>query len=260
MDFYPCIRTIYPNNSGDDLKITAIGADISGNDVYCSKTLIKNIENSIPSLMGKGAYKAALTNITGDDVVISAFVEDDCLEEVNQGIVDILKRNAEDLGDINGISNTLEGAGEGVSYAEAKIRQDRYPDAIIMAFDTYGGEGFVHKVADSVMKAARGMDQVTDIGGSSLNHGQEIPGVGYVSDETDDPVVVATIEDIESIGIVAGAMMGAALGNKNVYLVKRGAPSYVIPGSVIMSITAYMNGNVMDLAVPLSSKMKILKV
>lgn len=260
MDFYPCIRTIYSNNSGDDLKITAIGADISGNDVSCSKTLIKNIENSIPSLIGKGAYKAALTNITGDDVVISAFVEDDRLEEVNQGIVDILKRNAEDLGDINGISNTPEGAGEGVSYAEAKIRQDRYPDAIIMAFDTYGGEEFVHKVADSVMKAAKGMDQVTDIGGSSLNHGQEIPGVGYVSDETDDPVVVATIEDIESIGIVAGAMMGAALGNKNVYLVKRGAPSYVIPGSVIISITAYMNGNVMDLAVPLSSKMMILRV
>lgn len=242
------------------MKVTAIGADISGNDVSCSKNLIRNIEKDIPTLIKGGAYKAALTNITGDDVVISAFVEDDHLEEVNQGIVDILKKNAEDLGDINGISNTLEGAGEGVSYAEAKIRQDRYPDAIIMAFDTYGGEGFVHKVADSVMKAARGMDQVTDIGGSSSNHGQEIPGVGYVSDETDDPVVVATIEDIESIGIVAGAMMGAALGNKNVYMVKRGAPSYVIPGSVIMSITAYMNGNVMDLAVPLSSKMRILRV
>ncbi len=242
------------------MKVTAIGADISGNDVSCSKNLIKNIEKDIPTLIKRGAYKAALTNITGDDVVISAFVEDDHLEEVNQGIVDILKKNAEDLGDINGISNTLEGAGEGVSYAEAEIRQDRYPDAIIMAFDTYGGEGFVHKVADSVMKAARGMDQVTDIGGSSSNHGQEIPGVGYVSDETDDPVVVATIEDIESIGIVAGAMMGAALGNKNVYLVKKGAPSYVIPGSVIMSITAYMNGNVMDLAVPLSSKMRILRV
>ncbi len=242
------------------MKVTAIGADISGNDVSCSKNLIKNIEKDIPTLIKRGAYKAALTNITGDDVVISAFVEDDHLEEVNQGIVDILKKNAEDLGDINGISNTLEGAGEGVSYAEAKIRQDRYPDAIIVAFDTYGGEGFVHKVADSVMKAARGMDQVTDIGGSSSNHGQEIPGVGYVSDETDDPVVIATIEDIESIGVVAGAMMGAALGNKNVYLVKRGAPSYVIPGSVIMSITAYMNGNVMDLAVPLSSKMRILRV
>jgi hypothetical protein len=129
-----------------------------------------------------------------------------------------------------------------------------------MAFDTYGGEGFVHNVADSVIKAARGMEQVTDIGGSSLNRNQEIPGVGYVSEETDDPVVVVTVEDIESIGVVAGAMMGAALGNKNVYLVRRGAPSYIIPGSVIISITAYMNGNVIDLAVPLSNKMKILKV
>jgi len=242
------------------LKITAIGADISKNDVSCSKNLIKNIENNIPSLLNKGAYKAALTNITGDDVVISAFVEDDRLEEVNQGIVDILRQNAEDLGDINGISDTLEGAGEGISYAEAKIRQDRYPDAIIMAFDTYGGEGFVHNVADSVIKAARGMDQVTDIGGSSLNPKQKIPGVGFVSDETDDPVVVVTVEDIESIGVVAGAMMGAALGNKNVYLVRRGSPSHIIPGSVIISITAYMNGNVIDLSVPLSSKMKILMV
>ncbi len=242
------------------MKITAIGADISKNDVSCSKNLIKNIENNIPSLLNKGAYKAALTNITGDDVVISAFVEDDRLEEVNQGIVDILRQNAEDLGDINGISDTLEGAGEGISYAEAKIRQDRYPDAIIMAFDTYGGEGFVHNVADSVIKAARGMDQVTDIGGSSLNPKQKIPGVGFVSDETDDPVVVVTVEDIESIGVVAGAMMGAALGNKNVYLVRRGSPSHIIPGSVIISITAYMNGNVIDLSVPLSSKMKILMV
>lgn len=242
------------------MKITSIGADISENDVSCSKNLIKNIENDIPSLLEAGAYKAALTNITGDDVVISAFVEDNNLKAVNRGIVELLKRNAEDLGDINGISNTLEGAGEGVSYAEANIRQDRYPDAIIMAFDTYGGESFVHNVADSVIKAASGMDRVTDIGGSSLNHNKEIPGVGYVSDETDDPVVAVTVEDIESMAVVAGAMMGAALGNKNVYLVKRGSPSYVIPGSVIMSITAYMNGNVMDLAVPLSDKMRILRV
>ncbi|NYB52519.1 MAG: hypothetical protein HVN35_08190 [Methanobacteriaceae archaeon] len=242
------------------MKITSIGADISGNDVSCSEKLISSIENDIPELIKLGAYKAALTNITGDDVVISAFVEDDKLEEVNRGIISLLKRNAEDPGDINGISSTPEGAGEGVSYAEAKIRQDRYPDAIIMAFDTYGGESFVHKVANSVIKAAQGMDHVTDIGGSSLNHNKEIPGVGFVSDETDDPVVVVTVEDIESMAVVAGAMMGAALGNKNVYLVKRGSPSHVIPGSVIMSVTAYMNGNVMDLAVPLSDKMKILRV
>ncbi|KAF5083981.1 hypothetical protein [Methanobacterium aggregans] len=240
------------------MKLTSIGADISGNDVSCSKKLVKNLERDIPSLLDIGAKKAALTNITGDDVVISAFVEDANLQSVNAGIVDILRNNAESMGDVDGISETPEGAGEGISYAEAKIRQDRYPDGIIMAFDTYGGEPFVKKVAKSAMDAARGMENVTDVGGGGMDGIRKIPGVGYVSDETDDPVVIATIEDIESVGVVAGAMVGAALGNKNVYLVTRGTPSYVIPGSVIVSVSAYMNGNVMDLAVPLSSRMRIL--
>lgn len=240
------------------MKLTSIGADISINDVSCSSNLVKNIEDDIPKLLEVGAYSAALTNITGDDLVISAFVRDENLEDVNAAIVDILGSNAESRGDIEGISPTPEGAGEGISYAEVDIRQDRYPDAIIVAFDTYGGESFVGKVANSVIQAAQGMDCVTDTGGGITDGTLQIPGVGYVSDKTDDPVVAATIEDIESIGIVSGAMMGAALGNKNVYLVKRGTPSYVIPGSVIMSISAYMNGNVMDLAVPLSKRMQIL--
>ena len=242
------------------MKLISIGADISRNDVSCSSRLIEKLESDIHQLIKLGAYHAALTNITGDDVVISAFVPDERLNKVNKGIINILCKNAEDLGDIQGISATPEGAGEGVSYAEANIRQDRYPDAVIIAFDTYGGESFVNKIANSVIKAASGMDKVTDIGGGSENHGKEIPGVGYVSDKTDDPVVVATIEDIENIGVVAGAMVGAALGNKNVYLVRRGAPSYVIPGSVIMSVSAFMNGNVMDLAVPLAERMKILNL
>lgn len=242
---------------GDFLKLTSIGADVSGNDVSCSNSMIKNIENDIPKLLDIGAHEAALTNVTGDDIVISAFVPDEKLEMINSAIVDILRSNAEDIGDIAGISSTPEGAGEGISYAEAKIRQDRYPDAVILAFDTYGGEPFVKNVVKSSIDAAKGMDHVTDIGGG--NHGiVEIPGVGFVSEETDDPVVVATIEDIESVGVVAGAMVGAALGNKNVYLVKRGTPSYVIPGSVIMSVSAYMNGNVIDLAIPLAARMKIL--
>lgn len=241
------------------MKLTSIGADISKNDVSCSLNLLKNVENDIPSLLELGAHSADITNITGDDLVISAFVPDEKLETINSAIVDILRNNGEDLGDVGGISPTPEGAGEGISYAEAAIRQDRYPDAIIVAFDTYGGEPFVKKVANSVVQAAEGMDGVTDTSGEIVDGSYKIPGVGYVSDQTDDPVVVATIEDIESIGIVAGAMMGAALGNKNVYLVERGTPSYVIPGSVIMSITAYMNGNVMDLAVPLSERMRILK-
>lgn len=241
------------------MKLTSIGADISRNDVSTSSSLVKNIERDIPQLLEIGAYKAALTNITGDDLVISAFVSDEDLEKVNAGIVDILRRNAENPGDISGISSTPEGAGEGISYAEANVRQDRYPDAIILAFDTYGGESFVSKVANSAIRAAKGMDGVTDIGGQITDGLRQIPGVGYVSDKTDDPVVAATVEDIESVGVVAGAMVGAALGNKNVYLVKRGSPSYVIPGSAIMSVSAYMNGNVMDLAVPLEERMRILR-
>lgn len=239
------------------MKLVAIGADISVNDVSCSDTLIKNLENDIPELLDIGAEKAALTNITGDDVVISAVVPDEKITDVNSGIINILKKNAEDAGDLEGISKTPEDAGEGVSYAEAKIKEDRYPDAIILAFDTYGGEATVGRVANSAIEAARGMSDVTDIGGGVV-HDRRIPGVGYVSEKTDDLVVVATIENMESVGVVAGAMFGAALGNQNVYLVRRGTPSYVIPGSVIMSVTAYMNGNVLDLAVPLADRMRIL--
>lgn len=239
------------------MKLTSIGADVSCNDVSCSKNMITNIERDIHEIVDAGAFKAALTNVTGDDVVISAFVDDSMLEIVNKAIVDVLSKNAEDIGDLAGISDTPQGAGEGISYAEANIRQDRYPDGVILAFDTYGGEPFVKNVVKSSMDAARSMDHVTDIGGG--NQGTiEIPGVGFVSDETDDPVVVATIEDIEAVGVVAGAMVGAALGNKNVYLVKRGTPSYVIPGSVIVSVSAFMNGNVMDLSVPLAQRMRIL--
>lgn len=240
------------------MKITAIGADISINDVSCSYSLTNNIKKDIPRLVEAGAHSAALTNITGDDVVISAFVEDNLLEEVNQEIIGILKDNAEDIGDLRGISNNPESAGEGISHAEANIRQDRYPDAVIIAFDTYGGEPFVEDVANSCIDAATNITGLTDVC-DKIGDGGKIPGVGYVSNETDDPVVVATIENIDAVGIVAGAMIGAACGNKNTYLVERGTPCNVIPGSVIFSATAFMNGNVIDLAVPFQQRSRILK-
>lgn len=241
------------------MKLVSIGADISKNDVSCSKNLIESVEQDLPLLLDMGANDAAITNITGDDLVISAFVPESKVGAVNSGIISILKRNAEDAGDLNGISPSPEHAGEGVSYAEANIRQDRYPDAVILSFDTYGGESFVDEVSKSAKIAAEGLNGVTDTGGGSTEGICHIPGVGYVSDQTDDPVVVATVEDIESVGIVAGAMVGAALGNKNVYLVERGTPSNVIPGSVILSVSAYMNGNVLDLAIPLAARMRILR-
>lgn len=241
------------------MKITAIGADISRNDVSCSSTLVENIEKNLYRLKEIGAHDVALTNVTGDDVVVSAFVEDDLIETVNEGIVNILKESAENLGDLNGISQNPDEAGEGISYAEAKFRPDRYPDAIVLGFDTYGGEPFVADVANSAIKAASGMDNLTDVSDLIEAKTRHIPGVGYVSSETDDPVVVATVENIESVGVIASAMIGAALGNKNTYLVKRGTACNVLPGSVIFSATAFMNGNIIDLAIPFENKTRILK-
>lgn len=241
------------------MKIIAIGADISKNDVSCSTMLVETIEKNLYKVKELGARDVALTNVTGDDVVVSAFVEDDLLEVVNEGIVNVLKESAENLGDLSGISSTPEEAGEGISYAEANIRQDRYPDAIVLGFDTYGGESFVADAANSAIDAAKGMKDLTDVSNYIEPKIREIPGVGYVSPETDDPVVVATVENIESVGIIASAMIGAALGNKNVYLVKRGTTCNVLPGSVIFSATAFMNGNVIDLAVPFENKTRILK-
>lgn len=241
------------------MKIIAIGADISKNDVSCSTMLVETIEKNLYKVKELGARDVALTNVTGDDVVVSAFVEDDLLEVVNEGIVNVLKESAENLGDLSGISSTPEEAGEGISYAEANIRQDRYPDAIVLGFDTYGGESFVADAANSAIDAAKGMKDLTDVSDYIEPKIREIPGVGYVSPETDDPVVVATVENIESVGIIASAMIGAALGNKNVYLVKRGTTCNVLPGSVIFSATAFMNGNVIDLTVPFENKTRILK-
>ena len=215
------------------MKVVAIGADISSNDVSVSDSLVKNIEKDIPKLLELGARKAALTNVTGDDVVITAFVEDNLLETVNAGIVEILRNNAEDLGDVAGISEDPNKGGEGVSYAEANLEDGEYQDAIIMAFDTYGGEPFVADVANSVIEAASGMKAVTGVS-DRIGERTDIPGVGYVSpDDTDDPVVVVSVNE-------------------------RHTSCNVLPGSVLVSVTALMNGNMIDLSIPFENKTRIL--
>lgn len=240
------------------MKVVAIGADISNNDVSVSDSLVRNIEKRIPKLLDLGARRAALTNITGDDVVITAFVEDDLLETVNAGIVEILKETAEHSGDLDGISQDPDNGGEGISYAEANLEEGFYQDAIIMAFDTYGGEGFVGDVANSAIDAATGMKAVTGIS-DKIGSRSDIPGVGYVSlTATDDPVVVVSVNELEQIGVVASAMIGAALGNKNTYLVRKHTPCNVLPGSVLVSVTAIMNGNMIDLSIPFENKTRIL--
>ncbi len=242
------------------MKMVSFGVDISDNDVSCSDDLIKSIEDNLYKIKEAGAVFARLSNITGDDIVIVAVIDDeDSLEKVNKTIFEVLKDNALGFDDLNGVGKTPEEAGEGISYASINLDPNYYPDAIIVAFDTYCGESFVDKVAKSALKAAVGMDYVNDTSYSVVDDVQYIPGVGYVSSQTDDPVVMVAVENVEEIGVVAGAMTGAILGNKNTYLVKRNTPTNVIPGSVIFSITAILNGNVMDLAEPLSYRMKILE-
>ena len=162
------------------------------------------------------------------------------------------------LGDVAGISNDPDNAGEGISYAEANLEEGHYQDAIIMAFDTYGGESFVADVANSAIEAASGMKAVTGVS-DKIGTRRDIPGVGYVSaTDTDDPVVVVSVNELEQIAVVASAMIGAALGNKNTYLVKRHTPCNVLPGSVLVSVTALMNGNMIDLSIPFENKTRIL--
>ena len=79
------------------------------------------------------------------------------------------------------------------------------------------------------------------------------PGVGKLG------IMPTHIFDEGNVGVIASAMIGAALGNKNTYLVERGTTCNVLPGSVIFSATALMNGNIIDLAVPFQNKTRILR-
>ncbi|MBR0471818.1 MAG: hypothetical protein IJI98_03860 [Methanosphaera sp.] len=231
------------------MKMLCHGIDISDNDVSCSDSLIENVENSLYKIRDAGAIHALLSNITGDDIVITAIIDDDSLlESVNQAIFECFKENALGFDDLNGVSLRREDAGEGISYVELDLDDNFIPDAVVISFDTYCGEYFVGNVAESAVRAASGMDDVYSVKSSVVNGITHIPGVGFVSNETDDPVVVANVTNVEQVGVVAGAMVGAILGNKNTYLVKRHTPINVIPGSVIFSVSAIMNGNIIDLA------------
>ena len=242
------------------MKMLCHGIDISDNDVSCSDSLIKNVENSLEKIKDAGATQALLSNVTGDDIVITAVIEDDSLvETVNQAIFKVFKENALGFDDLNGVGLKKEDAGEGISYVELDLDPRFYADAIVISFDTYCGEYFVSDVADSAVRAASGMKDVQNIASSVVNTVTHIPGVGYVSSQTDDPVIVASVTNVEEIGVVAGAMIGAILGNKNTYLVKRHTPINVIPGSVIFTVTAIMNGNLIDLAESFAYRSRIMK-
>lgn len=242
------------------MKMVCFGVDISDNDVSCSDELIKSIKDNLYKIEKMGAKFAKLTNITGDDVVITAVVEDDeKLEDVNYAIYHMLCECALGFEDLNGVGKTPQDAGEGISYTSIDINNAYLPDAVIVAFDTYCGESFVDDVAKQALDAARGIRSVGDSAMSVIDGKiKEIPGVGYVSSQTDDPVVVVAVEDVHQVGVVAGAMMGAILGYKNTYLTNHHTPAKVIPGSVIFTVTALLNSNVIDLSDIFNHRMQIL--
>ncbi|MCD7781603.1 MAG: hypothetical protein LUG89_02750 [Methanosphaera sp.] len=242
------------------MMMVSFGIDISDNDISCSESLIENVKADLGRITIAGAKFAKLSNVTGDDIVITAVIEDDSLlESVNHAIYCVLKDNAEGFDDLNGVGKTPEDAGEGISYAQIKLNPDYYPDAIIVGFDTYGGEDYVDDMARCVLEVVSGMTSVGDCATSLTSSIKEIPGVGYVSNMTDDPVVMIATEDIKKVGIIAGALTGALQGYKNAYLVEHNTPANVLPGSVIFTVTALMNSNVIDLAHPLDHSMRLLE-
>ena len=231
------------------MKMICMGLDISDNDISCSNLDIKKIDESLSRLVDENIIFSKITNITGDDIVVTTIINDDnTLEVVNKKVYDILYKHALGFDDLDGVSANIECAGEGISYAQIDLNPKFYPDAIVVAFDTYCGESFVSDVALKATKAAQGMDNVGCISCSVVNDIKEIPGVGYVSSHTDDPVIVASVENTEDVGVVAGAMIGAILGCKNTYLVSKATDCNVVPGSAIFTVSAIMNCNIIDLS------------
>ncbi|HIQ39469.1 MAG TPA: hypothetical protein EYH53_05625, partial [Methanothermococcus okinawensis] len=186
------------------MYIVSIGVDISSTDVDVDLTVIEKISRELPLILPKGV-KSAISNITGDDIVITSFTPEELIGEVNRSVVTLLRKHAEGFKDLNGVSDNPEEAKEGISYAVAKAGSP-YGDSIIVSFDTYGGEDVVNEMALFVEDIGRKYGY--DVGVSVSENPKKIPGVGYTGKETDDPVVVITFEDLQDLPKLAGLIFG----------------------------------------------------
>ena len=242
------------------MKMICMGIDISDNDIYCSDDIVKNVDASLETIIDDNVIFSRISNVTGDDITVTTIINDDAtLEAVNKMIYDILYDNARGFDDLRGVSREKQNAGEGISYAQIDLNPDFYPDSIVVAFDTYCGESFVSDIALKASKAAMGMDNVGSVSCSVVDDVKEIPGVGFVSSSTDDPIIVASVENVMDVGVVAGSIIGAILGYQNTYLVERNTPCNVIPGSAIFTVTAIMNCNLIDLSGAFIHRCRLLK-
>ncbi|ABR55176.1 conserved hypothetical protein [Methanococcus vannielii SB] len=224
--------------------ISSISVDISSNDVETNPVVNEKIERELQVEFSKLGVKSTISNVTGDDIVISSFLSEDKIELVNKIVFKLLHKHAEGFEDLNGVSNTPEDAGEGVSYAIAKTNSE-YGDSIIVSFDTYCGESFVNNAALFVEEIGQkfGYDTSTSVS----KYPKEIPGIGYSGATTDDPVVIITLKNVNDLSKIAGLIYGGLLGFENVYFVEKGSPTNILPPGVIYTMSAFLNGNSIDL-------------
>jgi len=233
--------------------IVSIGVDISDNDVKTNPKVNELVNKEVKERLSKLGIKACISNITGDDIVITSFVPEHLIEKNNKIIFEILNKYAEGFDDLNGISKDKDKAGEGLSYAIAEAISD-YGDAIIIAFDTYGGEKFVDDMALFVKEIGEKFGY--DVGCSVSNEAVKIPGIGYTGAESDDPVVVITVKELDDIKKLSGLIYGGLLSFDNLYFVKNGDEVNILPPGVIYTMTAFLNGNIIDLYKGIKKRVK----
>ncbi|HII70141.1 TPA: hypothetical protein HA336_02765 [Methanopyrus kandleri] len=226
------------------LRAVAFSADLSEDDVRVSRGLLRRVERDLKELrrgFRDELMYVVLGPVCGDDLAVVYVVEEGALEDVNAAVFDLFREYGGE--DVMGVSESPEGAGEGPSYAEAACPESEYQDVVVTLFDTYAAENRVAEVAEVCRRAAEGL--CYDVGGGPVQEPMEIPGVGYVGPETDDPVLIATTERLDQVGPTAGAILGAGRG-AGARPVRRGAPAEVLPGTVIFSVAIVLNGNVID--------------
>ncbi|WP_456416421.1 hypothetical protein [Methanocaldococcus sp.] len=233
--------------------IISIGVDISNNDVRTNPKINELVNREVKERLSKLGIKACISNITGDDIVITSFVPEDLIEENNRIIFEILNKYAEGFDDLNGISKDKDKAGEGLSYAVAESISE-YGDAVIVSFDTYGGESFVNDMALFVREIGEKFGY--DVGCSVSNEPVEIPGIGYTGSESDDPVVVITVNELKEISKISGLIYGGLLSFDKLYFVKNGEGVDILPPGVIYTMSAFLNGNIIDLYEGIKKRVK----
>ncbi|NPB02180.1 MAG: hypothetical protein GXO28_04640 [Methanopyri archaeon] len=223
------------------LRAVSFSADISDSDVRVPRPLLKRVARDLKRVENEfeGVLYARLGPVCGDDLSAVYVVEEDHLEDVNRAVFEIFRKYGGE--DVGGVSEDPEEAGEGPSYAEAGCPDSEYQDLVVALFDTYAGENRVQEIAELCDAALDPLCYDHDVSGP----GRRIPGVGYVGEGTDDPTLIATTSSLDQVGPCVGCLVGVGRG-AGALPVERCERADVLPGTVMLSVVAVLNGNVVD--------------